>query len=189
MKEIEAVKAAEKFLHSLGLNLNELGMEKTPQRITKLYAELFSGLGPVQKEEWGELFASSSTGMAVIRSIPFYSMCEHHLVPFWGSVDLVYQPRAGLVAGLGSFSRVVTHLARRPQLQERFTAQLAEEVMAGTKAEGVLAVVRARQFCLMMHSNTSPETEIVTTECRGIFQQDKELLHQAWQLLGKGESN
>ena len=93
-----AAKAMENFLDNVGLDLTSLGMEKTPERVAKMYGQLFSGLGQVEQEEWGELFESDAAGLVAVRHIPFYSMCEHHLVPFFGEVDIVYQPHGGMVA-------------------------------------------------------------------------------------------
>ena len=179
-----AAKAMENFLDSVGLDLTSLGMEKTPERVAKMYGQLFSGLGPVEQEEWGELFESDAAGLVAVRHIPFYSMCEHHLVPFFGEVDIVYQPHKGLVAGFSKFTKVVEHLSRRPQLQERFTRQIAGAVAEGVGAEGVLVTVEAQQLCMMMRGDLAPGARTITTECTGSFIGDKELYQQAWLLLG-----
>ena len=179
-----AAKAMENFLDSVGLDLTSLGMEKTPERVAKMYGQLFSGLGPVEQEEWGELFESDAAGLVAVRHIPFYSMCEHHLVPFFGEVDIVYQPHKGLVAGFSKFTKVVEHLSRRPQLQERFTRQIAGAVAEGVGAEGVLVTVEAQQLCMMMRGDLAPGARTITTECTGSFIGDKELYQQAWLMLG-----
>ena len=179
-----AAKAMENFLDSVGLDLSKLGMEKTPDRVARMYGQLFSGLGPVEQEEWGELFESDAAGLVAVRHIPFYSMCEHHLVPFFGEVDIVYQPHKGLVAGFSKFTKVVEHLSRRPQLQERFTRQIAGAVAEGVGAEGVLVTVEAQQLCMMMRGDLAPGARTITTECTGSFIGDKELYQQAWLMLG-----
>lgn len=179
-----AAKAMENFLDNVGLDLPQLGMEKTPERVAKLYGQLFSGLGPVQPEEWGELFESDATGLVAVRHIPFYSMCEHHLVPFFGEVDIVYQPHKGMVAGFSKFTKVVEHLSHRPQLQERLTRQIAAAVAEGVGAEGVLVTMEAQQLCMMMRGDLAPGARTVTTECTGCFLEDKELYQQAWLMLG-----
>ena len=179
-----AAKAMENFLDSVGLDLAKLGMEKTPDRVARMYGQLFSGLGPVEQEEWGELFESDAAGLVAVRHIPFYSMCEHHLVPFFGEVDIVYQPHKGLVAGFSKFTKVVEHLSRRPQLQERFTRQIAGAVAEGVGAEGVLVTVEAQQLCMMMRGDLAPGARTITTECTGSFIGDKELYQQAWLMLG-----
>ena len=91
-KKEPLAKPVEEFLEGLGLDLSRLGMEKTPERVAKMYGELFSGLGPVESEEWGELFESDAKGLVAVRHIPFYSMCEHHLLPFYGKAHVAYIP-------------------------------------------------------------------------------------------------
>ena len=172
------------FLELQGLDLAELGMEDTPLRVARMYRQLFDGLGEVQAEEWGELFPSDSSGLVAVRHIPFYSMCEHHLVPFFGEAHIVYQPHGGMVAGFSKFTKVVEHLAHRPQLQERLTKQIACAVKKGVGAEGVLVKVEAQQLCMMMRGDLAPGSKTVTTECAGSFAEDKALYQQAWQLLG-----
>ncbi len=183
-KKEPLAKPVEVFLEGLGLDLSRLGMEKTPERVAKMYGELFSGLGPVEPEEWGELFESDAKGLVAVRHIPFYSMCEHHLVPFFGEVDIVYQPHDGMVAGFSKFTKVVEHLSHRPQLQERLTRQIAAAVTEGVGAEGVLVTVEAMQLCMMMRGDLAPGARTVTTECTGSFMKDEGLYHQAWHLLG-----
>lgn len=179
-----AEQAVRSFLEFEGLDLCALGMEKTPSRVALMYSQLFDGLGEVRQEEWGELFPSEAGGLVAVRHIPFYSMCEHHLVPFFGEVSIVYQPREGLVAGFSKFTKVVEHLSHRPQLQERLTRQIAAAVAEGVGAEGVLVMVEAQQLCMMMRGDLAPGTKTVTTECTGCFAGDKSLYQQAWQLLG-----
>ena len=120
--------------------------------------------------------------MAVQR-IPFSSLCEHHLVPFYGSVDLVYQPHAGRVAGFSRFVEAVDVLARRPQLQERLTREVAETVMRGLAADGVLVVCRAHQFCMALREGGTHDTLTTTSEALGALAEPA-LAAQAGALLG-----
>lgn len=180
--EARAKESVAAFLKAEGLDLEALGMERTPERVAKMYSLLFDGLAPVTKDEWGELFPSSATGLVAVRHIPFYSMCEHHLVPFFGEVEIVYQPRGGRVAGFSKFTRVIEHLSHRPQLQERLTREVAEAVMEGVGAEGVLVVVSAEQLCMMMRGDLAPGTRTVTSEALGSLASG-ELNRQATQLL------
>lgn len=180
----EAEQAVRRFLELQGLDLAACGMEKTPERVAKMFARLFDGMEEVRQEEWGELFPSDALGLVAVRHIPFYSVCEHHLVPFFGEVNIVYQPHGGLVAGFSKFTKVVEHISHRPQLQERLTSQIAKAVAAGVKAEGVMVTVEARQLCMMMRGDLAPEAKTITTEVAGSFAEDKSLYQQAWQLLG-----
>ena len=121
----KAVQAMRAFLEALGLDLEQCGMERTPERVAGLYADLFDGLGRDPSEIWGERFPSETKGIVAVRHIPFYSVCEHHLLPFFGEVSLAYLPHDGEVAGFSKFVKLVECYAHRPQLQERMTAQLA----------------------------------------------------------------
>lgn len=179
----KAVSAMREFLEALGLDLRQLDMEKTPARVAEMYGCLFSGLGKDTARVWGGLFQSENDGVVAVKDIPFYSMCEHHLLPFFGRVSIAYKPRDGMVAGFGKFTRLVDIISHRPQLQERMTQQLAEAVMQGLRAEGVLVVVEARQLCMTMRCDLAHGTSTVTSACRGCFAEDAGLYHQAWSLL------
>ena len=168
----KAGEAIHSFLEALGLDLTELDMEKTPQRVADMYAYLFNGLGKDTKHIWG-------------KNIPFYSMCEHHLVPFFGRVSLAYKPGNGLVAGFSKFTKLVELLSHRPQLQERLTEQIAQSIVDGIQAQGVLVVVEAQQLCMTMRGDMANGTTTLTSASRGCFAENSELYHQAWMLLGQ----
>lgn len=178
-----AVRAMRDFLEALGIDLAARGMEKTPERVAKMYASLFDGLGCDTKDLWGELFHTGADGLVAVRHIPFHSMCEHHLVPFFGEVSIVYLPRDGQVAGFGKFVKLVDCLAHQPQLQERLTAQIAHAVADGLGARGVLTVVTAQQLCMTMRDSRAHGTQTVTSEYTGAFATDHGLCQQAWSLL------
>lgn len=178
-----AVRAMRDFLEALGIDLAARGMEKTPERVAKMYASLFDGLGCDTKDLWGELFHTGADGLVAVRRIPFHSMCEHHLVPFFGEVNIVYLPRDGQVAGFGKFVKLVDRLAHQPQLQERLTAQIAHAVADGLGARGVLTVVTAQQLCMTMRDSRAHGTQTVTSEYTGAFATDHGLCQQAWSLL------
>ena len=184
----KAVSAMRDFLEALGLDLQQLDMEKTPARVAEMYGYLFSGLGKDAADVWGELFQSENDGIVAVKDIPFYSMCEHHLVPFFGEVNLVYLPEAGKVAGFSKFSRLVEILSHQPQLQERLTAQIAAAVRHDLGAKGVLVTVEAQQLCMTMRGDLAHGTRTVTSECNGVFRADSALYHQAWMILGGEKS-
>ena len=173
------------FLEALGLDLTELDMEKTPQRVTDMYAYLFNGLAKDTKHIWGDLFPAENDGIVAVKDIPFYSMCEHHLVPFFGRVSLAYKPGHGLVAGFSKFTKLVELLSHRPQLQERLTEQIAQSIVDGIQAQGVLVVVEAQQLCMTMRGDMAQGTTTLTSSSRGCFAENSELYHQAWMLLGQ----
>ena len=180
----KAVSAMRDFLEALGLDLQQLDMEKTPARVAEMYGYLFSGLGKDAADVWGELFQSENDGIVAVKDIPFYSMCEHHMVPFFGRVSIAYKPQGGMVAGFGKFTKLVDMVSHRPQLQERMTEQLAEAVMDGLQAEGVLVIAEAQQLCMTMRGDLANGTSTITSACRGCFDNDSSMYSQAWNLLG-----
>lgn len=182
-REQKAARAAQDFLTALGVDTAVRGMEATPMRVAKLYATLFDGLGTDPNTLWGEVFETCARGLVAVRHIPFCSMCEHHLVPFFGVVSIAYLPGRGRVAGFSKFAEVVTCLSHRPQLQERLTAEIAEAVHTGLGAHGVLVVCEAEQLCMMLRSTHARGTRTVTSEMRGDEPLDS-FAAQAWQMLG-----
>lgn len=182
-----AAAAMREFLTALGVSAASCGMEETPARTAELYAELFAGLRSDTSALWAETMIEDTAGLVAVRDIPFYSMCEHHLLPFFGTVDIVYRSQGGRVAGFGVFAQLAALYAARPQLQERLTAQIADEIMRGLGAAGVLVVVRAKQLCMMMRGERAHGTQTVTAECRGAFRSDAAEAAAAWQMLGVHE--
>lgn len=180
-----AVHAMRDFLEALGLDLTREGMERTPERVAEMYGMLFDGVGKGTEDIWGETFAveSASDGLIAVRHIPFYSMCEHHLVPFFGEVSLVYLPAPGGVAGFSKFTQLVERIAHRPQLQERMTAQIAEAIETGLRAQGVLVVTEAQQLCMMMRKDAAHGTATMTSTVLGKFRENAGLREQAMALL------
>ena len=179
----KASAAMRDFLEAMGLDLAAHGMEKTPERVTEMFDLLFSGCGEDASLAWGELFETKARGLTAVQHIPFYSLCEHHLLPFFGEVHIAYLPKDGRVAGFGRFVHVVNLLARRPQLQERFTREVADAVLDGLSAEGVLVICEARQLCMMMRGELAPKTRTLTSETGGTIAEDAALAKEAWELL------
>ena len=186
MMNEKASAAMRAFLEAMGLDLAARGMEKTPERVTEMFELLFSGCTEDAGAAWGELFETSAQGLTGVQHIPFYSLCEHHLVPFFGEVHIAYLPKDGKIAGFSKFVHVVNLLARRPQLQERFTREIADAVLEGLSAEGVLVICEARQLCMMMRGELAPETRTLTSEAGGRLVSDTTLRKEAWELLLRG---
>ncbi|MFC2301060.1 MAG: GTP cyclohydrolase I [Selenomonas artemidis] len=182
-----AAAAMREFLTALGVDAVSCGMSETPTRTAELYAELFAGLRNDTAVLWAETMTEDTAGLVAVRDIPFYSMCEHHLLPFFGTVDIVYRPQDGRVAGFGIFAQLAALYAARPQLQERLTAQIADEIMRGLGASGVLVVIRAQQLCMMMRGERAHGTQTVTAEYRGAFRSDAAETAAAWKMLGVHE--
>ena len=177
--------AMREFLTAVGVDLAAQGMEETPARAAALYAELFAGLHTDTQDLWADVLTEETDGLVAVRSISFHSICEHHLLPFFGTAHIVYRPHAGRVVGFGIFARLVARMAQRPQLQERLTEDIAREIEQGLGAEGVLVVLDARQLCMTMRGAHAHGTRTTTSTCRGLFREDKTMELQAWQMLGE----
>ena len=177
--------AMREFLTAVGVDLVAQGMEETPARAAALYAELFAGLHTDTQDLWADVLTEETDGLVAVRSISFHSICEHHLLPFFGTAHIVYRPHAGRVVGFGVFARLVARMAQRPQLQERLTEDIAREIEQGLGAEGVLVVLDARQLCMTMRGAHAHGTRTTTSTSRGLFREDKTMELQAWQMLGE----
>jgi GTP cyclohydrolase I len=135
-----------------------------------MYAELFSGLSQDPREELKVGFELGHREMVILRDIPFYSMCEHHLLPFYGVVHIGYIPNEeGRIIGISKLARVVEIIAQRPQLQERMTTEIAKAIMDGIKPEGVAVVIQAEHLCMIMRGIKKPGSNVITSAIRGIF--------------------
>lgn len=156
------------LLEGIGEDPDRPGLQDTPARVAALYAEIFSGIAHdpaavikcVPEEHHDEI--------VLIRDIPFYSVCEHHLLPFHGRAHVAYLP-AGAVVGLSKIARVVDVVAKRPQLQERLTTEVADTLMEALAPKGVMVVVEAEHLCMTMRGIKAPGSETVTSAVRGSF--------------------
>jgi GTP cyclohydrolase I len=162
-------KAVREIISAIGEDATREGLVDTPTRIAQMYAEVFSGLGQDPKEILAVCFEDEKhEEMVVLKDIPFYSMCEHHFLPFHGLAHVGYIPRGRLV-GISKLARVVEVLARRPQLQERLTGQIADTIMEALEARGVGVVIEAEHLCMTMRGIRKPGSRLVTSASRGIF--------------------
>ena len=162
--------AALSIIEAIGEDPKREGLVGTPQRIAEMYAELFSGLGEDPKEELAVGFEEGHREMVVVKDIPFYSMCEHHLLPFYGVVHIGYIPNeTGRVVGASKLARVVEIAAKRPQIQERMTTQIAEAILEGIQPDGVAVVIQAEHLCMTMRGIKKPGSNIITSANRGLF--------------------
>ncbi len=164
------IAAVTSILEALGADPEREGLVDTPKRIAEMYAELFMGLGKNPEEELTVGFEEGHREMIIVRDIPFYSMCEHHLLPFYGVAHVGYIPNVdGRVVGLSKLARVVEIVASRPQLQERMTAEIADAIVEGLKPSGVAVVVQAEHLCMIMRGVKKPGSNIITSAIRGAF--------------------
>ncbi len=169
--EPRIARAVREILIALGENPDREGLVETPERVAEAYAQLFAGLSedPDRHLEGG--FAEEARDLILIRDLPVASMCEHHLLPWTGKAHVGYVP-GGRVAGFSEFARVVDGYARRPQLQERLTAQVADAVYGKLGALGAIVVVEASHSCMTMRYTETTGSIAVTSAARGVFEED-----------------
>lgn len=164
--------AVSMILEAVGEDVSREGLQDTPKRVAKMYAEVFSGLKEDPKEYFKTVFHEGHEELVLVKDIPFYSMCEHHLVPFFGKAHIAYIPRDGVVTGLSKLARAVETVSKRPQLQERITSSIAESLMETLNPHGVYVMVEAEHMCMTMRGIKKPGAKTVTAVSRGVFETD-----------------
>ncbi|OGN90861.1 MAG: GTP cyclohydrolase I FolE [Chloroflexi bacterium RBG_13_48_17] len=158
------------IIEAIGEDPRREGLQGTPRRIAEMYAEIFSGLYMDAEAELTTGFEVGHREMVILRDVPFYSMCEHHLLPFYGVVHIGYIPnKEGRVVGVSKLARVVEIFAKRPQLQERLTSQIADAILEALQPDGVAVVVQAEHLCMTMRGIKKPGSNVLTSATRGIF--------------------
>jgi GTP cyclohydrolase I len=160
--------AVREIIAAIGEDAGREGLVETPRRIARLYAEMFSGLSEDPREVLSRSFEESHKEMVILKNIPFYSLCEHHFLPFHGQAHVGYVPE-GRIVGVSKLARAVDILARRPQMQERLTGQIADAIMEGLEPDGVAVVIEAEHLCLTMRGAQKPGAVMVTSAIRGGF--------------------
>ena len=163
--------AVREILIAVGEDPDRDGLVKTPARVARMYEELFAGLAGEPGEYLETTFEHAHDEMIVVRDIPFYSMCEHHLLPFFGRAAVGYIPNERIV-GLSKLARVVEHLARRPQVQERLTCQIADRIEQVLDPVGVAVTIEAEHTCMTMRGVKKPGSRMVTSITRGAFRKN-----------------
>jgi len=172
------------IIEAIGEDPKREGLADTPRRVAEMYAELFKGLDVDPKQELAVGYELGHREMVIVRDIPFYSMCEHHLLPFYGMAHIGYIPDVtGRVVGLSKLARVVETIASRPQVQERMTTEIADAIMDGLKPSGVAVVVQAEHMCMIMRGVKKPGSNIITSAIRGAFRSKAESRAEFFSLL------
>ncbi len=175
-----AEEAIRQLLVAMGEDPSREGLLDTPKRVVKMYEEMWAGLDKDPKDEFTAVFLEGHEEVILVRDIPFYSMCEHHLVPFYGVAHVAYIPSEGKVTGLSKLARAVEVASKRAQLQERLTAQVATALDNALSPEGVFVMVEAEHLCMTVRGIKKPGAKTVTTVAKGIFKnnidQRKEIL-------------
>jgi GTP cyclohydrolase I len=163
------------------------GLLGTPGRVADMYAEIFSGIGADAAEHFCVTFNEGHQEMVLVRDIPLYSVCEHHLVPFMGRAHVAYIPGSeGRICGLSKLARVVDVFARRPQVQERMTSQIADTIVEHLQPQGVMVVIEAEHLCMSMRGVRKPGAITTTSAVRGIFQRNAATRAEAMSLIKGG---
>ena len=179
----KAQEAIYQLLEAIGENTQREGLLETPKRVAKMYAEMFAGLGENPKDQFTAVFSENHEEVVLVKDIPFYSMCEHHLVPFYGVAHVAYLPSQGKVTGLSKLARAVEVASKRPQLQERLTEQVATALEEALNPKGVFVMIEAEHMCMTMRGIKKPGSKTVTTVARGIFQEDRDQRQELLSLI------
>jgi len=174
--------AVRQILKSVGEDPDREGLKQTPHRVARMYEELFSGMFVDPARHLVVGFTENYDEMVVLRDIPFYSMCEHHLLPFMGKAHIAYLPK-GKVCGLSKMARVVDDFAHRPQLQERLTCQIADLLMDKLQARGAAVILEATHTCMTIRGVKKPGSVMVTSAMRGTFKSNLATRTEAVNLL------
>lgn len=178
-------RAVREILAAIGEDLEREGLLETPERVAEAYAHVFSGLAETPTNHLEISFAAEGHDTVLLRDVPLASMCEHHLLPFVGKAHVGYVPE-NRVVGLSEIVRLVEGFARRPQLQERLTAQIADALYEALGSRGSVVVIEAEQLCMTMRGAQKPGTVTVTSALRGILEEEPERRAEIMTLVSRG---
>jgi GTP cyclohydrolase IA len=175
--------AVRMILEAVGEDPDREGLIETPARVARMYEEIFQGLHTDPSEYFSVIFSEEHEELVLVKDIPFYSTCEHHLVPFFGRAHVAYIPKGGRVTGLSKLARAVEAVAKRPQLQERITSTVADTIMSELEPHGVVVVVEAEHMCMTMRGVKKPGSKTVTSAVRGCFARDAAARAEVFSLI------
>lgn len=179
-KKIE--EAVKLLLEGIGEDVTREGLVDTPNRIARMYEEIYRGMDEDASQHLRKTFSVDSNEIVVVKNITFYSMCEHHLMPFYGKAHIAYLPD-GKVVGISKLARTVEVYARRPQIQEQLTTQIAEAVMEYLKPQGVMVMLEAEHLCMTMRGVEKPGSQTVTMAARGCFAEEQQLKQYFFEMV------
>ncbi len=180
--------AVRDILEAIGEDPNREGLIETPQRVARMYAEVFAGLHRDINKDIKTFHGEGNDEMILIGDIPFYSMCEHHLLPFHGKAHVVYIPKDGKIFGLSKVARIVDTLSRKPQLQEKLTSEIADAIEKAVDARSVCVVLEAEHLCMTMRGIRKPGSKTVTSAMRGGCRSDIRTRNEALALINRQRS-
>jgi GTP cyclohydrolase IA len=171
------------FLEGIGENPDRPGVVDTPRRVAEMCEEIYAGVGQDASDVLKILHSEQHDEIVLVKDIPFYSMCEHHLLPFLGKAHVAYIPAGNRVTGISKLARVVEVEAKKPQLQERLTAKVADCLMKALEPRGVMVVIQAEHLCMTMRGVRKPGSVTVTSVVRGIFRENPATRAEAMSLI------
>lgn len=171
------------ILINIGENPDRDGLQLTPNRVSRMYMEIFSGINKDPKDEITITYKENHDEIILVKDISFYSMCEHHLIPFFGAAHVAYLPKNGIITGLSKLARVVEVAARRPQLQERMTTQIADALIEKLNPLGVAVVIEAEHLCMSMRGIKKPGSKTVTSVLKGVFRSNQSTRSEVLSLI------
>ena len=170
------------FLEGIGEDPNREGLLGTPDRVARMCSEIYGGLGQDAGQYLHTTFEAKNNELILEKDIDLYSVCEHHLLPFYGKAHIAYIPD-GRVAGLSKLARTIEVFAKRPQILEQLTAQTADALMEHLKPKGVMVVIEAEHMCMTMRGVRKPGTKTLTYVCRGVFENNDELINRVLMMV------
>jgi len=183
MDQKKIAKAIKMILEAVGENSQRLGLLATPQRVASMYAEVLQGIKKDPAQELEVLLSENHDEIVLLKDIPLYSICEHHLLPFIGKAHVAYIPQGNRVTGLSKLARVVDLFAKRLQVQERLTTQIADVIMKKLRPRGVMVVIEAQHLCMSMRGVKKPGTIAVTSAVRGVFRTNEKTRAETLSLM------
>lgn len=170
------------LLEGIGEDVNREGLAETPDRVARMYEELCLGMGEDAREPLSKVFSVDKNELVVEKDITFYSMCEHHMLPFYGKAHIAYVPN-GKVVGLSKLARTVEIYARRLQIQEKMTGQIADDIMKYLAPQGVMVVLEAEHMCMTMRGVKKPGSKTISIAVRGSFEENPALQENFFRML------
>lgn len=183
MNAAKIEEAIRMILEAVGENPNREGLQDTPARVARFYQEVFAGIDTDPADQISAIFNEDHNEPVLVKDIPFYSMCEHHLVPFFGKAHVAYIPRDGKVTGLSKLARLVESISKRPQLQERITSTIAETLIRKINPVGVAVMLEAEHMCMTMRGVKKPGSRTITTVVRGLYAEDAQARSEIFQWI------
>lgn len=179
------VQGVKLIIEGIGEDPQRPGIRRTPHRVAEMYEEIFAGLQEPAEDLLTPIEGENHDEMVLLKDIPFHSVCEHHLLPFFGKAHIAYIPKNGKIVGIGKLTRALEYFAQRPQVQERLTSQLADLIMEKLNPKGTMVVIDAEHLCMNMRGIKKPGSRVLTSAVRGLFRSQKSTREEFLSLIGR----